>query len=567
MTPDEETKSKLEELDRKTRELEACLAAMNIVGSSLDLESVLNRSISTAMQVMNCEASSVMLLDEETGELYFQQAAGDASEKVKEIRIPPGEGIAGWVVQNEEPVVIEDARNDPRFYKKADDTTGFVTRSMLAVPLRAKEKIIGVAEAINKKDGAFTKDDLPLFEAYASLAGIAIENARMHERLVRQELVERELDIARQIQTGMQGPETAQFEAFRFTALSIPARSVGGDFYDWISLGEDKALVAIGDVSGKGVPAALLMSNTLSRLRADVLHMESLSEMVKNLNSYLCATSQRGLFVTFLVMLLNPGGVVEYVSAGHPLPLYLSDRADASLPSTKNPPLGIVPGAAYTSATTSLQEGEVLVFYTDGVTEAASPSKEFFELSRLRAACESVRKTPEKIPATVFEHVKIFERGAERADDLTVLSLAYGSGGPVLLITYSCLTPDDLAEMRRQVETFLAQLALPERERVKIVLAADEVCTNIYRHAYQGKGGPVTIRGWVENGAVYFEFKDKGMGRIPEFPPQTDSESELKPGGLGLIILNEVMDSVTFTRNPEGGCTLRTKKNLEGGFE
>lgn len=556
-------KQELELLESRARELAACLKAMTLIGSSLDIDEVLERAISSAQEVMRAEASSIMLLDEATGDLFFKQASGAAAGAVREVRIPRGHGIAGWVAETGSPVVVEDAQNDPRFFRGADDQTGFVTRSILAVPLKVKDRIIGVAEAINRSDGFFSEADLPLFTAYASLAAVAIENARMHSSLLEREIWEREIEIARQIQASMQGPERAECPPYRFHALSAAARSVGGDFYDWIELGDGRALCIVGDVSGKGIPAALMMSNALSRLRAMALQISDPAEILTELNDLLSRRPNRGLFITVFIALFEPDGTLRFSTAGHPPPLLFADGAFRDLPRAGGPPVGIMAGASYRQDAIALRDGEIIVLFSDGVTDAVNPQGADFGLDGLRAVVRTSAERPSMLPSRVRHAILSFEAGHEPSDDVTVAVVCHGGHERELDLRFEHLTPDDLGKIRTTLEGYLAASGFDEKERGRIVLAVDEALTNVIRHAYAGKGGPAELHAHIERGTLQIVLRDKGCGRIPEIPKA--APTELKPGGLGLGILKEVMDVVRFEGGADGGCILRMKKSLDDG--
>lgn len=556
-------KQELELLESRSRELAACLKAMTLIGSSLDLDEVLERAISSAQEVMRAEASSIMLLDEATGDLYFKQASGAAAGAVREVRIPRGHGIAGWVAETGKPVVVENARNDPRFFQGADDQTGFITRSILAVPLKVKDRIIGVAEAINRIDGFFSDADLPLFTAYASLAAVAIDNARMHSSLLEREVWEREIEIARQIQASMQGPERAECQAYRFHAISAAARSVGGDFYDWIELGDGRALCLVGDVSGKGIPAALMMSNALSRLRAMALQTSEPAELLTELNHLLSRRSNRGLFITIFAALFEPDGTFRFSTAGHPPPLLFADGVFRDLPRAGGPPVGIMAGASYRQDSITLRDGEIVVLFSDGVTDAVDPKGADFGLDGLRAVIRTSAARPSMLPSRVRQAILSFEAGHEPSDDVTVAVVSRNERERELDLRFERLTADDLGGIRAALEDHLAASGFAEKARGRIVLAVDEALANVIRHAYAGRGGPTELQARVDHGALWIVIRDRGCGRIPVIPESRPAE--LKPGGLGLGILKEVMDDVRWESGADGGCILRMKKILDAG--
>lgn len=171
-------------IDKKVKQFATLVELSSILNSTLDQKEVRKRAIEAATRLMNCEVGSLLLLDEEKNELYFEVALGEKGEQVKEIRLKVGEGIAGWVAEHEKPLLVPDAINDPRHSKRADLKANFVTRNILCVPVKVKEKLIGVLQAVNKLDEeGFTEDDIMLFQLLANQVAIAIDNARLYEEI------------------------------------------------------------------------------------------------------------------------------------------------------------------------------------------------------------------------------------------------------------------------------------------------------------------------------------------------------------------------------------------------
>jgi len=168
---------------KKLRQLEALIKMSSLVNSTLDTKEIRKRAIEAAQELVEAEAGSLLLVDQETGELYFEVATGEKGDKVKEVRLKMGEGIAGWVAEKGEAVIVHDVKKDPRFFSGVDQKSNFTTRNILAVPVKTKEKNIGVLEAINKKNGYFDNDDLEILQAFANQLAIAIENANLYEEL------------------------------------------------------------------------------------------------------------------------------------------------------------------------------------------------------------------------------------------------------------------------------------------------------------------------------------------------------------------------------------------------
>lgn len=171
------------ELDRSVKQFATLAEVGTLLNSTLDQAVIRRMAMEAITRLMNADVGSLLLVDNEKKELYFEVALGDKEDKVKEIRLKMGEGIAGWVAENGEPLLVQDVRKDPRFYKSADKKTDFVTRDMVCVPVKVKDKTIGVLQAINKKQGVFTEDDLRLFQLFSNQVAIALDNARLYEEI------------------------------------------------------------------------------------------------------------------------------------------------------------------------------------------------------------------------------------------------------------------------------------------------------------------------------------------------------------------------------------------------
>lgn len=169
--------------EKKLRQLEIFIQVSSLINSTLDSAEIHKRTIEALTKLLEAEAGSLLLLDEETGELFFKVATGAKGEKLKEVRLLKGEGIAGWVVEHGEPIIVDDLQSDPRFYKNADRKSGFVSMNMICVPVRSKDRIIGALQGINKKKGTFSEDDIELLASLADQVAIAIENATLYTEL------------------------------------------------------------------------------------------------------------------------------------------------------------------------------------------------------------------------------------------------------------------------------------------------------------------------------------------------------------------------------------------------
>lgn len=411
--------------EQQVQNLKKVLAVNGRLNSTLDLNQLLEIIMNTATEVMRAETASLMLIDEATNELVFRVALGEIGEELKEkFRVKIGEGIAGTVAKTGQSLIVNDTRNDPRFAKRFDASTGFKSEAILCVPMIAKEKIIGVIEAINPLGRpGFDQDDLDLFETFSHLASIALENARMHGEILKQERMKRDLKIAHDIQQNFLPDLSKSAFSVDVSACSIPARDVGGDFYDVVPLDDGRTGIIIGDVSGKGVPAALYMVRAISEFRFLAQRLKSPAALLTQLNAVLAPNSPFGMFVTILYLVIDSRArAVEHSSAGHH-PIFRCRAGSGSyLENVGGPPVGLDETATYEQKTESVETGDTFVMYTDGVSEARNPAREEYGSERLKARLSGKIADAAEATRNVLEDVKHFVQQAEPHDDITVLA-------------------------------------------------------------------------------------------------------------------------------------------------
>jgi sigma-B regulation protein RsbU (phosphoserine phosphatase) len=395
------------------------------INSTLKIDELLSLIMSTAAGVVNSEVASLLLLDDERKHLVFRVALGEkGGELVEKFRVKVGEGIAGHVAQKGEAVIVNDTAHDPRFAKRFDKETGFVSKAILCVPLTAKGAVTGVLEAINPVGRAkFSPADLELFQAFADQAAIAVENAKLHGEILKQEKAKQELLIAREIQQNFLPDLAAPRFPVDIAARNIPALEVSGDFYDVMPLSESRTGVLIADVSGKGVPAALFMVNAISNFRFLASRLASPAALLPELNNRLAKSSTRGMFVTLLYMVFDlRQKTLEYASAGHPAGIVRTRTGSIEeLAPPGGLPLGLVEDAGYSQDVRTLSAGETFVFYTDGISEARNRQGEEYTLPRLKHCLNAPRTSAENYAAAIISDLGAFTQGAAQHDDITAL--------------------------------------------------------------------------------------------------------------------------------------------------
>lgn len=433
-TPTPRRKNSRRSSDKKISEectvanLRKVLALTSVLNSTLRLNELLSLIMKTSSEVMRSEVASLLLIDEVSQELVFRVALGGKGAELEEkFRVKMGEGIAGSVAASGKPEIVNDPHKDPRFAKRFDDSTGFVTRAILCVPMKAKGKVIGVLQAINPllRKG-FSREDMELFETFADQAAIAIENAQLHGEIVKQEKAKQALKIAHEIQQNFLPDLTSRRYGIDLCALTLPAFDVGGDLYDVIALDGDRVGIILGDVSGKGVPAALYMVRAMSEYRFLAPQAKDPAELLTSLNQRLSVNSPFGMFLTMVCLLIDRHtNTVQYSSAGH-LPILLRKVAEGSgelLKGSQSPPLGLMAETSFFLNTVHLDAGDALFLYTDGVVEARDKRGKEFTIERLTECVKTEADSAAGYSERIFENVRKFTTGAEQHDDITALTV------------------------------------------------------------------------------------------------------------------------------------------------
>jgi len=406
------------------RRLEALINASKILNTTLDLDKLLTLILDLATKNLKAARGTIYLIDAEKQELWSKVLKG---KELVEIRLPIGTGISGHVAKTGKTINLKDAWKDKRFFSGFDLRTGFQTRTMLCMPMRDRRgKIIGVFQILNKNVGTFDKDDEYFLEAFSVHAALAIENAMLHQAIVEKERIEKEIEIAGAIQRRLLPKELPTLSAYEIDAMARPSKMVGGDYYDIIKLPGDRYAFIVADVSGKGVPAALLVSTLHASLHAYIEGALNLAELAGKLNVVVYNNTEPERFITvFLGMLDVPQGTFSYVNAGHNFPFIFKPLQKLVIPLTSGGlPLGMFDFAEFQQETVTLEQKDTMILYTDGVTEAMDKSfKEYGEDRLLR----TIERTGDK-PASIFKEAIVsdvdkFVDGEPQSDDLTVMVL------------------------------------------------------------------------------------------------------------------------------------------------
>jgi len=388
------------------------------------LDILLNEIMESCKELMDAEASSLLIYNEETKQLSFDIATGEKGKEVKFIKVNLGEGISGWVGKERIPQKIDDCYKDPRFNVEFDRKSKYRTKSMICSPMIHKDNLIGVIQVINKKsEPVFNDRDFNFFNLLSSQCAIAIENARLIEVQMQQEAINRELKTAREIQQNLLPSSIHKFPDLDVSAMLIPAKQVGGDYYNVFKINDDLTLFFVTDVSGKSISASLIVSTICSTimtyfdLKKDKFE---LIDFIKCINRVLIDSTTPEKFATAWTGLYShKSRTLQSINAGHNS-IYVF-RNDGSVNELKTG--GLFLGFSdldYESEEITLDAGEMVFFYSDGVTEAMNVNKEQYSDERLLEIINKNKvNSSGDILNILINDIKLFTEGAEQSDDIT----------------------------------------------------------------------------------------------------------------------------------------------------
>lgn len=414
------------------QELNAMRSVSEVITSNIKLDDLLNLILSKLVTTINAERGTLYLVDEERGELWSRVLLQDAGP-LSEIRLKMGEGIAGHVAATGAVLNIPDAYADPRFNPQFDKVSGFHTRTILTAPmLNPQQKVIGVVQLLNKKDGAFTFRDERLLTAMAAQAAISIENARLYQQEIQQQLINRELETAHSIQASFLPDRIPALAGWDIGALWRPIRSVAGDFYDFHALADGRWGVVIADVSGKGIPAALFMALSVTVLRYGMSINLPPDEVLRHANEMIISEQRSRMFATAFVGYLTPAsGEMLFACGGHNPPLwYRAATGTVDYVTAQGVAVGIFKEAEFALDRLRLGPGDIFVLYTDGITEVLNSDEEEFGEDRLEALIRQHTALPaQDLADRILETINDFSAEQELSDDATLVVIKRAGSG------------------------------------------------------------------------------------------------------------------------------------------
>lgn len=410
-----------------TDQLNLLMELVGKINSNLDLESLLRDIMDSAKVIMDSEASSLFLLSEDKKKLTLTIPTGPATAELSGKNISSSQGIIGWVTQNREPVLVNNVQDDDRFEGELSENSSFTTKNLICVPLINHEgNLIGVLEAINrKKEEDFSKNLIPVFQTLANQAAIAIENAKLQQERIEKELMYKELEVARTIQSGFWPKKVPNIDGYRIAGCSKPAKSVGGDYYDYIQIPKTNRWgFTVADVTGKGVPASLLMATMRASLRSHVENNNNVGESVNKVNKLIYEDSPIDKFITAVYGELDTeSNSFNYVNAGHNNPYLLNpEKHELKALETGGVILGIMDPVDFTEDTITINQGEKLILFSDGIPEARNTQGDFFSDEAFEEwLLEHKSLSASQMMRNLLKTIETFANGEPQSDDITLI--------------------------------------------------------------------------------------------------------------------------------------------------
>jgi serine phosphatase RsbU (regulator of sigma subunit) len=408
------------QLRRAVEELSILNDLARAIGASVDSEDIIHKIVDRSMRAVQAEQTVVTLVDRDAGQ-SMKTLVRAMTSSAEHPHFHINENLIGWMHLYKKPLCTNDPTSDDRFRGLKWDAS---IKSILCVPLMVKSELIGVVTSYNKKiDGGFTEEDQRLLAIIAGQSAQIIENARLYEEEKALAGMKEQIKLAAQIQQDLLPKNPPRLPGYELAASSDAAQMVGGDYFDFIHVPHDRWAVCLGDVSGKGLPASLLMANLQATLRGQTALDSPVGDTISRSNRLIFESTDPEKFATLFITIMDTAShSLSYCNAGHENPILL--RADGAIDrlETGGMALGVLDDFPYQAGDASMGVGDILVIYSDGIPDAVNEFEHPFGEERLIACVREAAGEPaDEILRRVVAAVREHEQGAERIDDLTII--------------------------------------------------------------------------------------------------------------------------------------------------
>lgn len=411
-------------LRRALEELSVLNEIATAISSTLTLDQIVDLIVQKCIKHLKVEQAAVMLLTASKDDHAFQTMIRRADTTADILPYRLDSQLTGWMLRNQKPLLINNFLEDERFNAVVDNN--FPIRSLLSVPLTAKGQMIGLLTVFNKKsEEGYTSNDQRLLSIIATQSAQVIENARLLEEEQALIQMQKEMQMAHDIQIKLLPKESPKLPGYDIAGISIPAQVVGGDYFDFIPIDENKLAFAVGDVSGKGLPAALLMANLQATIRGQTLLKPSAKDCLTRSNKLMYLSTDRQKFATLFYGIIDiENHEICYSNAGHNRPILFRENSLPLSLEAAGIVLSFLEDYSFKEGTLNFNQNDLLLIYSDGITEAMNKAGEDFGEERLEALVNehkmvSAQEIINKVIRAVNEHAK----DRSQMDDMTLVAI------------------------------------------------------------------------------------------------------------------------------------------------
>lgn len=392
------------------------------LSGTLDLDALLKEIMNSLQKVIDFSAGGIFLIESVKDEVDSIFTVGYDEKYKGKLNLKCGQGLIGSVAKSGEPVIVSDVSKDERYVNARPKT-----KSEIVVPILIGSKTIGVFNLESDNLDAFDQHSIALLSAFATQAAISIERTRLHQKIVSGQKIEEQLNITREIQRSFLPKDNPRIPGYDIAGTNIPSEQVGGDYYDFIKIVEGQTGIVIGDVSGKGIPAALIMASFRSSLIAEIRNNYSIGTICRKVNSLIYESVGAGSFVSSVYGVLDTKNhIYTFANCGHNLPVHIKSNGDVEYLKEGGQVMGVSPDVQYEQKPVVLSPGDIIVLYTDGVTEVFDSEGVEFGMDRLvQTVKDNSNQSSKVILEKIIERVRSFASKKHIFDDLTAIVLKH----------------------------------------------------------------------------------------------------------------------------------------------
>lgn len=418
--------NRLQDENQKLRIAVEELSVLNEIATAItstqSIEKIVDLIVRKCVKHIKVEQGVVMLLDEKDTQNPFHTMIRKQDSATNLLPFRLDTQLTGWMLMNKAPLLINDFQSDKRFSSIKD--VDFPIKSLLSVPMQMKGKMIGLVTVFNKHgDSGFSINDQRLLGIIAAQSAHVVENARLYQNEQALLRLQEEMRLAYEIQVDLLPKTQPVVKGYSIAGRSIPAKEVGGDYFDFITIDQNHLTFCVGDITGKGMPAAILMANLQASLRGQAISGKPCKECVALTNELLYYNTAPNKFATLFYGVLNTEkDEITYCNAGHNNPILISEDNKITRPDVGGLIVGIAPMVPYDEAKIKLNKNDLLVVFSDGITEAMNKEEEEYDEARLLEIITKNReKNSQELIDLIFNEVNNFSKGQPQSDDMTIV--------------------------------------------------------------------------------------------------------------------------------------------------